>query len=94
MTLATLKSFTEIPKGLSPLLQAMWHDHQGNWEASHTLAQEENTKDGKWVHAYLHRKEGDQSNALYWYHQAEKDMPSISHEKEWEEIVNTLLEKE
>jgi hypothetical protein len=94
MTFSELQSLAKSPKNLSPLLQAMWHEHQGEWEASHTLAQDVNTPDGSWVHAYLHRKEGDISNARYWYHQAGRQMPTISLEKEWEAIVTALLEKE
>lgn len=93
MTLSELKSLTEAPPNLSLLLQAMWHDQQGNWEGSHNIAQAINTRDGSWVHAYLHRKEGDQSNAQYWYRQAGKNIPSTTLEKEWEEIVKALLKK-
>jgi len=91
MTALELKSSSELPKNISPLLQAMWHDSKGNWEASHNLAQDIHTREGSWVHAYLHRKEGDTSNAMYWYRQAGKTMPSVSLEKEWEEITNALL---
>ncbi len=93
MTFIELKLLTDCPKNLSPLLQAMWYDHQGNWAASHNIAQEINSREGSWVHAYLHRKEGDQSNAMYWYHLAGKNIPSITQEKEWEEIVKALLER-
>ena len=93
MTCKELKLLTEFPENLSPLLHAMWHDHQGNWEASHNLAQDVNTHDGSWVHAYLHRKEGDKSNALYWYHKAGRSLPQTTLEKEWEEIVTALLAK-
>ncbi len=86
-----LKSLTKQPITLSPLLQAMWHDHHGNWEASHNIAQEINDRHGSWVHAYLHRKEGDSSNASYWYRKAGKSMPNTTLEKEWEEIVQSLL---
>ena len=94
MTSNELKLHTLFPKHLPPLLHAMWHDYRGDWEASHNLAQDVHTPDGSWVHAYLHRKEGDTSNAGYWYHQAGKQMPAITIEKEWEEIVKALLEKE
>jgi hypothetical protein len=94
MTLKELKLLEAFPKSLSLLLQAMWHDRQGNWDSSHDLAQNVNTRDGSWVHAYLHRKEGDKSNALYWYHRAGKDMPTTTLEQEWEEIVTALLELE
>lgn len=94
MTFIELKLLKDYPKNLSQLLQAMWHVHQGNLETSHNIAQEINTRDGSWVHAYLHRKEGDQSNARYWYHLAGKNMPAITLEKEWEVIVKTLLENQ
>jgi hypothetical protein len=93
MTASQLKSIKELPKDLHPLLQAMWYDYQDDWEASHHLAQDVNTRDGSWVHAYLHRKEGDPSNASYWYRQAGKQMPAMTLENEWEEIVTALLEK-
>jgi hypothetical protein len=91
MSPAEFKSLTTQPIALSPLLQAMWHDYHGNWEASHNIAQEINDRDGSWVHAYLHRKEGDSSNASYWYRKAGKSMPNTTLEKEWEEIVQSLL---
>ena len=94
MTFAELKLLTKAPENLSPLVQALWHDHHGNWEASHNLAQDITTRDGAWVHAYLHRKEGDAANALYWYDCAGKEMPSFTLEKEWEDIAKALLEKD
>ena len=93
MTIDELKSTEQIPQNLSPLVQAMWCDVKGDWNASHNLAQDVDTPDGAWVHAYLHRKEGDRSNAQYWYHRAGKQMPSYSLEKEWEEITKALLHK-
>ena len=72
----------------------MWHDHHGNREASHTIAKDINTRDGSWLHAYLDRKEGDRSNAQYWYNEAGRNMSTLSVEKEWKKIVNALLEKE
>ena len=94
MTLSEIKLLKEIPQNVSPLIQAMWHDHHGDWEASHTIAQDIITPDGSWVHAYLHRKEGDRSNAQYWYNKAGRNMCTLSFEKEWEEIMNALLKKE
>ena len=47
------------PAGLTPLLSAMWHDAHGDWDQAHRLAQDDNTADGAWVHAYLHRKQGE-----------------------------------
>lgn len=69
----------------------MWYDGKDNWEEAHNLAQDIHTTEGSWVHAYLHRKEGDLGNASYWYHRAGRTMPTLSLEKEWEEIVNAFL---
>ena len=77
----------------NPLLEALWHDGKGNWQRSHEIAQDVNSNDGSWVHAYLHRKEGDLSNASYWYSKAKRNMPKVSLEEEWESLVNELLAK-
>jgi hypothetical protein len=82
------------PPALSSLLVALWHDAQGDWHKAHELAQDIETSDGAWVHAYLHRKEGDPSNANYWYRQAGKKFPQQTLRQEWEEIVTELLKKE
>jgi hypothetical protein len=79
------------PANLSALAQALWFDGKGDWEAAHNLAQDVNTNDGSWVHAYLHRKEGDVGNASYWYHRAGKKMATASLEEEWSAIVKALL---
>ena len=81
------------PESISPLLTALWHDGKGDWEASHDIAQDVHTDDGSWVHAYLHRKEGDDWNANYWYRRAGRKMPNYSLEKEWEEMVRYFLKK-
>jgi hypothetical protein len=87
----SLKSPT--PPQVATLLKALWHDARGEWNSAHDLAQEVNTQDGSWIHAYLHRKEGDRSNAQYWYHRANRKMPDYSLEQEWEELVNVFLSK-
>ncbi|MGA3008177.1 MAG: hypothetical protein ABSE59_09830, partial [Opitutaceae bacterium] len=51
------------PAGLSLALQALWHEAKGDWERAHSAAQQKTSLDGAWVHAYLHRKEGDNGNA-------------------------------
>ena len=79
------------PTGLSRLLQALWHDANGDWEAAHRLAQQQDDRDGAWVHAYLHRKEGDLSNAAYWYRRAGRPVSGLSLEEEWREIAGALL---
>jgi hypothetical protein len=72
-------------------LKSLWHDAKGDWETSHNIIQDVNDKTASWIHAYLHRKEGDVFNANYWYNKAGKRMPGYSLDKEWEEIVRELL---
>jgi hypothetical protein len=79
------------PTGLNSLLQAMWYDGKGNWEMAHNIAQEVHSKEGSWIHAYLHRKEGDDGNASYWYHKAGEKFPTVALEKEWEELIERFL---
>ena len=81
----------EPPAGLSPDLTALWHDGRGDWEAAHQVAQDINTPNGAWIHAYLHRKEGDAANAAYWYRRAAKPVASVPLEAEWDAIVTALL---
>jgi hypothetical protein len=79
------------PQGISNLLEAMWYDGKGDWETSHNIAQDIHSKDGSWIHAYLHRKEGDDGNAAYWYARAGRKMPSIGLDEEWKLICSELL---
>jgi hypothetical protein len=79
------------PPPLNNLLLALWHDAKGDWEAAHDIAQDIHTRDGSWLHAYLHRKEGDQWNAGYWYRQAGKPVHTGTLEQEWEELVLAFL---
>jgi len=79
------------PAGVSNALQALWHERHGDWERAHQIAQEINEPQGAWVHAYLHRREGDQSNAAYWYRQAGKPVTHGSLDDEWRAIVSELL---
>ncbi len=80
------------PEGLSRALLAMWHDRRGEWDEAHALAQEAGGRDGAWVHAYLHRKEGDNGNADYWYRLAGQPMAQVDFPAEWEHIVRELLQ--
>ena len=76
---------------MSLSLLALWHDAKGDWEQAHKLAQQDSSREGAWVHAYLHRKEGDMSNAAYWYARtAGKSLCQMPLDDEWEEIVNEL----
>jgi hypothetical protein len=79
------------PAGVSPALAAMWHDAKGDWDAAHRLAQSEENADGAWVHAYLHRVEGDLANAGYWYRRAGKPASAEPLRDEWTAIVQSLL---
>lgn len=63
------------PPSLSPYLEALWYDAKGDWEKAHTVVQDINDPTAAWVHAYLHRKEGDIGNADYWYSRAGKKDP-------------------
>jgi hypothetical protein len=80
----------EPPGEISPALTGLWWDAKGDWAKAHESAQQDETPDGAWVHAYLHRKEGDDSNAAYWYQRAGKSPVRGSLELEWEEIAAAL----
>src|ERR1700753_3641368 len=79
------------PEGLTPSLAALWWDAKGDWTKAHESAQQDEGPAGAWVHAYLHRKEGDLSNAGYWYRRADKTPLNDSLDKEWRTIAETLL---
>jgi hypothetical protein len=79
------------PQGLPPLLTALWHAARKEWDSAHRIAQDDNSADGAWVHAYLHRVEGDEGNAGYWYRRAGKPHCESSLESEWTEIASALL---
>jgi hypothetical protein len=79
------------PTGIGDILLALWHAGKGDWEASHEIAQAANTPSHCLIHAYLHRKEGDNGNAKYWYTRAGQKMPQVSLEQEWENLVRQYL---
>ena len=95
MNFATFKQTLDQatpPGDLSNAVQALWQDAKGDWGAAHKLVQAcEGEATCDWVHAYLHRKEGDLSNAGHWYRRAGKAMSSQSLEAEWEAIAQALL---
>lgn len=76
---------------LAPPLAALWWAHKGDWDQAHKIVMNQATREAAWVHAYLHRVEGDLSNAGYWYRQAGKPAAKDSLEAEWERIVTDLL---
>lgn len=81
----------EPPENLPLLAVAMWWDGKGEWNRAHEIAQDIATPDASWVHAYLHRKEGDDGNAGYWYRQAGKPHSRLPIEAEWDEISRALI---
>lgn len=94
MTLAdfqeTIKN-KQLPDNISVYLKALWYDAADKWDSAHNLIDHLADATACWVHAYLHRKEGDNSNARYWYNRAGKNIPSVSLEEEWRQIVKMLL---
>ena len=77
---------------LSPPLAALWWAAKGDWDAAHKIVMNEETREAAWVHAYLHRVEGDLGNAGYWYRQAGQPVAKDSLEAEWERITAALGE--
>jgi hypothetical protein len=94
MTLAEFRDSLALqapPAGLTPALSALWHDGRGDWAGAHDVAQDIPDRTGSRVHAYLHRKEGDQFNADYWYRRAGISRFQGRLDEEWEAIVTDLL---
>ncbi len=94
MDLATFKQSLDRdapPEGLGRALAALWHAAKGDWDEAHRLAQAQKDAAGAWVHAYLHRVEGDLSNAEHWYRRAGKSPSSALLSREWDEIADALL---
>ncbi|MDZ7604503.1 MAG: hypothetical protein U5K79_02720 [Cyclobacteriaceae bacterium] len=97
MTLAAFKAACNSltpPSDISDELLALWYDARGNWNRAHELVQETGGFTGDWIHAYLHRKEGDDSNAAYWYRRVKKTMPQKSLSEEWDELAAYILKSE
>jgi hypothetical protein len=87
---ASLSGAAPAP-GLDGPLAGLWWAAKGNWDQAHKIVQDEATADAAWVHAYLHRVEGDLGNAGYWYRQAGQPAATDSLESEWQRIVSALL---
>lgn len=97
----TISEFSQSVSGnpapdpsLSKPLQALWWDAKGNWHQAHEVCQAANSPDGDWVHAYLHRKEGDAGNAAYWYNRARQPVYRGTLDDEWKAIAATFLSRE
>ena len=80
------------PSDSSLALKAMWYDANSDWDKAHTAAQDQDDATGAWVHAYLHRVEGDESNAGYWYRRANRPHSQATLAEEWDEIVVALCD--
>jgi hypothetical protein len=81
------------PPGLTAALEALWWDARGNWQRAHKAVMRDEGAEAAWVHAYLHRKEGDRSNAAYCYRRAGRPMPDGPLHAEWEAIAAALLSR-
>ena len=80
------------PRGAAAALKALWWSKKDDWDKAHRIVMDEAGRDAAWVHAYLHRVEGDRGNAEYWYRQARKPTANGPLDKEWDAIVAALLE--
>jgi len=96
--MTTIESFRDSVSGaappvdVSPALQALWWLRKGEWSKAHEVCQgHEGDKDCDWVHAHLHREEGDLSNAGYWYRHAGKPVATCSLQQEWDQVAGALL---
>ncbi|RRQ48286.1 hypothetical protein DZC72_11235 [Maribacter algicola] len=87
VTLSGSQPPPDWPEGL----KSLWFDAKGDWEASHDIAQDMHNQLGSWIHAYLHRKEGDRFNAGYWYRKAQRDFPEISLREELKNLVEFII---
>lgn len=81
----------EPPEEVGVGLRALWHAGRDQWDRAHGLIQDRDDNEGCWIHAHLHRIEGDLSNAAYWYSRAGRGVPKTDLRAEWEEIVTALL---
>jgi hypothetical protein len=89
--LKSVQKDSEPSSSLSEALKSLWFAKKGDWEKAHNIAQDISNSNGSWIHAYLHRVEGDNGNAQYWYSRAGKSFSKLSLDHEWEEIVRNLL---
>jgi len=83
------------PSGISPEVHSLWLAKSGRWTESHDLCSSLPDPDGAWIHAHLHREEGDLYNACYWYRRAKKNEPdsTLSLEQEWKNIASYFLSR-
>jgi hypothetical protein len=79
------------PRGIAPTLAALWWAKKGDWDKAHKIVMDLDGRDAAWVHAHLHRVEGDTGNAAYWYRQAKRPVATGSLDAEWDAIAAALL---
>jgi hypothetical protein len=80
------------PHSVAPVLAALWWARKGDWDKAHKIVMDEGGRDAAWVHAYLHRAEGDAGNAAYWYREAKRPVATGGLDREWDAIVAALLD--
>ena len=85
------RSASEPPADLTDAQRVLWFDRVGDWDIAHDIAQNMPDPDGAWLHAYLHRREGDLPNAGYWYRRARRPVVSGSLDDEWESLVRHFV---
>jgi hypothetical protein len=93
LTPEALRRADAPPQGAAAPLKALWHAARGEWDAAHRLVQDEAGRDAAWVHAHLHRIEGDPGNARYWYSRAGRPPSEDPLEQEWDKIALELLDR-
>lgn len=93
MTAEELHRLDSEPSDERSAILALWHAAQGGWDIAHGIAQDDASREGSWVHAYLHRQEGDISNARYWYSRAGQPEFQGSLDDEWMHIARALLSR-
>ena len=94
MTLAELNASLKSPappRALTPPVQSLWWAAKGDWDKAHGIVMKDDSREAAWVHAYLHRVEGDLPNAGYWYRKAGKPVAHGTLESEWAAIAGALL---
>ena len=91
MTADDLRNMPTPPDDVRPELLALWFDAHDQWDRAHQVVQEMSTPEAAWVHAYLHRREGDASNARYWYERARQPVCRLSLDEEWVQVADALL---
>jgi len=87
-------SGSEPPARLDAIARTLWFAKAGRWDEAHDLCQDLPDPAGAWVHAWLHREEGDLGNAAYWYSRANQPVPAknLSLADEWDQIARALLD--